>query len=110
MSGFQRSTAPEFGIFVVEVPRNSRRAFSDGQNFGGNFVSLPLSTPRFPGGSLSQLGVQVQLVDVDALVTGEGGVSRPGLEAQPALVLELLLLHVLTKVDGTLCKNREKLP
>ena len=51
--------------------------------------------------------MQIQLGDVDALVAGEGGVSRPGLEAQPALVFELLLLHVLAEVNGTLCKQWE---
>ena len=49
--------------------------------------------------------MQIQLVDVDALVAGEGGVSRPGLEAQPALVFELLLLHVLAEVNGMLWKQ-----
>ena len=47
--------------------------------------------------------MQVELVDVDALVPGEGGVARPGLEAEPALVLELLLAHVLPELDSSFC-------
>ena len=33
--------------------------------------------------------MEIKFVDVDALVSGEGGVSAPGLEAEPALVLVL---------------------
>ena len=33
--------------------------------------------------------MEIKFVDVDALVSGEGGVPAPGLEAEPALVLVL---------------------
>ena len=49
------------------------------------------------------LGVEVELVDVDALVPGEGSVPRPRLQPDPALVLELAPLHVLTQLGGPLC-------
>ena len=48
---------------------------------------------------------QVELVDIDALVTGQGCVPGSGLEPEPTLILELLLLCVLTQVDSPLCEK-----
>ena len=48
---------------------------------------------------------QVELVDIDALVTGQGRVPGSGLEPEPTLILELLLLCVLAQVDGPLWKK-----
>ena len=46
--------------------------------------------------------MQIELVDVDALVPGERGVPRPRLESDPALVLELASLHVLAELGSAL--------
>ncbi len=48
---------------------------------------------------------QVELVDIDALVTGQGRVSGSSFKSQPTLILEFLLLRVLAQVDGSLWKN-----
>ena len=70
---------------------------------GGYLVALPFAAPDLPGGRRAgQLGVQVQFVDVDALVAGEGGVAGTRLESQPALVLELPLPQVLTQFRGSI--------
>ena len=55
------------------------------------------------GGRGGDLGMEVELVDVDALVPGEGGVPRPRLQPDPALVLELASLHVLAELGSALC-------
>lgn len=39
------------------------------------------------------------------LVAREGGIPGPGLEPQPALVLELLLSHVLSELNGPFYKE-----
>jgi hypothetical protein len=51
---------------------------------------------------------QVELIDVDAFVSGECCVPGSGLESQPALVLELLLPHVLAKLDCALCQMKKQ--
>ena len=55
------------------------------------------------GGRGCDLGVEVELVDVDALVPGEGSVPRTRLQPDPALVLELAPLHVLSELGSALC-------
>ena len=49
--------------------------------------------------------MKVQLVDVDPLVPGEGGVPAPCLEAEPGLVLVLSWLHVLPSLQGPLVQS-----
>lgn len=45
--------------------------------------------------------MKVKFVDVDALVSRQSGVSAPGLEPQPALVLVLPHPHVLATLAGS---------
>ncbi len=79
------SIKPEFRVFIVEVSWNPGCALPQSQYFGGNLIALPLATPGLSRRGLGQLGVQVELVDVDALVPGQRGVTRSGLETEPAL-------------------------
>ena len=77
---------------------------------GGDLVALPLAAPDLPRGrprAGRQLGMQVQFVDVDALVAGEGGVAGPRLQAQPALILELPLPQVLAQFGSAVFVKRE---
>jgi len=48
---------------------------------------------------------QIELVYIDALVTGQGCVPGSCLKPQPTLILELLLLRVLAQIDGPLWKK-----
>ena len=107
----------ELGILLVEVPGDPGGALPQSQDLGCDLISLPLPAPRLSTGSeilrcqlvsLStrilrggDLGVKVELIDVDPLVSGESGVPAPGLEAQPGLVLVLPRLHVLPGLHGS---------
>ena len=108
----------ELGILLVEVPGDPGGALPQSQDLGCDLISLPLPAPRLSAGSEilrsqrvsrstrilrgGDLGVKVELIDVDPLVAGESGVPAPGLEAQPGLVLVLPGLHVLPGLQGQL--------
>ena len=101
------SHEPEFRIFFIEVPGYPVGALPNSQDLGGDFVALPLSPPGLARGRGGDLGVQVQLVDVDALVPGEGRGPGAGLQAQPALVFELPLAHVLAEFHCAVWRETE---
>ena len=53
------------------------------------------------------LCMQVQLVDVDPFVPGQGGISASGLETKPWLVLEFSDLHVLSGLGCSVWQVRQ---
>ena len=64
-----------FRLMRPTTAKIPRRAIPECQNFGSNFVSLPFASPRLPGRRLSQFRVEVEFVDVDALMSGKGSVT-----------------------------------
>ena len=55
------ATAPQFGIFVFEVSRHSRRAFTKFENFSDNLAALPLPTPQLQHIGHTQISAVTQM-------------------------------------------------
>ena len=69
---------PQFRVFVVEISWNPRGTFSNGQDFSGDFIALPFTLPCLTGWGLGDFGVEIELINVDTLMPGQGCVPGPG--------------------------------
>lgn len=99
----------QLGELLVEVAGDARGALAHLQDLGHDVVVLPATAPGLSAGALGEVRVQREVRHEDALVPGQGRVPAPGLEAEPALVLELDLLQVLPELDCQVCGNCEQL-
>lgn len=85
---------------LVEVAGDARRDLAHRQDLGDDVVVLPAAAPCLAGRADGDLRVQLQVLDVDALVAGQSRVAGARLQTQPVLVLQADLLQLLSALDG----------
>ncbi|WAQ99973.1 hypothetical protein MAR_024346 [Mya arenaria] len=81
---------------VVPTLPNPRRNAGITKHLSNNIVLLPEATPHLSRVGCGHVTIQLELINVDACVSGEEGITTPRLVPEPAAILERDLLKILS--------------